>query len=301
GSGMENRGACGQPRAGFQPAVCRSGFKTVAPGFAGDEPGADVLPILGGEVVAQGLDLGEAAVEGADDFGAVLLKNLDPHGGVAGGDAGGVAQAVAREVSPVAGVGGEEAGQRGGQRLGQVADVRDDAVVLGGRGGHDFGAGAAPEGAHRVDGLGGRVGGRGDEADAFFKEVVGGVFPAGVRAAGHGMGADEDGAGGQGGGDLTAKLELDAADVGEERGGREVRGDAGGQLDDALDGGGQHDQIGVAHGELGGVGDGVAPRLVEQGRADLGAARPERDAPGKPAGAGGAGDGGAQQSGGEND
>src|SRR5690606_10898580 len=66
GSGMENRGACGQPRAGFQPAVCRSGFKTVAPGFAGDEPGADVLPILGGEDVAQGLDLGEAAVEGAD-------------------------------------------------------------------------------------------------------------------------------------------------------------------------------------------------------------------------------------------
>lgn len=127
------------------------------------------------------------------------------------------------------------------------------------------------------------------------------MFPAGFFAAGHGVGADEDCAGGAGvGGGGGADGAFDAADVGDDATVRQVRGEAGVELDDFIHRGGEHDEVGAGDGVFGGVGHVVEPGLVFEGGADFGAAGPDGDVFGLATGAGGAGDGGAEQAGGEN-
>lgn len=114
------------------------------------------------------------------------------------------------------------------------------------------------------------------------------------------MGADKVGVGAKCSGAEAGNVAFDAADVGNEGTGGEVRGDLADEGDDLVHRRGHHEQTCALCGDLGGVGDGVAPRLAGQGEAGLGAARPDNDAGGDAAGAGGTGDGGAEQAGGEN-
>ena len=62
---------------------------------------------------------------------------------------------------------------------------------------------------------------------------------------------------------------------------------------------GDHDQAGVAHGVLGRVGHGVAPRLLAEFQAHLGPSCPEHDPGGGAVGARRARDGTAEQAGSE--
>ena len=240
--------------------------------------------------------------QGAEDFVAVLLEDLDPHGRVARGDAGGVAQAVAGEIAPGGIFLREERAEARGDGLGEVADVGDDFVVFVGGDGADFGAEIAPEAGDGVGGFGVRfVGGgeRGDEADAFVEEVGAAVFPAGFLAAGHRVGADEKGGRGRRGVAGAGEFAFDAADVGDDCTSWQGGSDLAGEFDDFFDGCGQDNERRVADGFFGCVGDGVAPGLGLERETGFGAAGPDDDAAGDAAGAGGHGDGTAEQAGGE--
>jgi hypothetical protein len=274
----------------------------VAVGFAAVEAGADFGPVAVGDGGVQALEFVLETAECAEDFVAVLLEDLDPHGRVARGDAGGVAQAVAGEIAPGGIFLREERAEARRDGLGEVADVGDDFVVFVGCDGADFAAEIAPEAGDGVGGFGvsrGGAGERGDEADAFVEEVGAAVFPAGFLAAGHGVRADEKGGCGRRGVAGAGEFAFDAADVGDDRASGEGGGDLAGELDDFFDGGGEDDEGRVADGFLGRVGDGVAPRLFLERETSLGAAGPDDDAAGDAAGAGGHGDGTAEQAGGE--
>ena len=113
-------------------------------------------------------------------------------------------------------------------------------------------------------GLGGSIHERSDETGAVFEEGCGAVFPAGFFGAGHGVRADEVGVGCEGGVTEKGDFVFHAADVGDERAGGQVRGDLAGEVDDLVDGCGDHDEVGAADGCVGGLRDGVTPRLCAQ-------------------------------------
>jgi len=238
--------------------------------------------------------------ECAEDFFAVLLENLDPHRGVACGDAGGVAQTAAGGVAPGRIFLSEKTAECRCECLRKMADVGNDFVVFLGSDGGNGGAECAPELGNGFGCCGRRVCERCDETIATVKERFRAVFPAGFRAAGHRVGADKGDAGGHGGGALVAEFGFDAAHVGDDGTGGQMRADLAGEFDDFFNGCGEDDEAGGAHGFLGRIENLVTPGLVAQLLADFGAARPDDDAPGETAYVGGLGDGTAKQAGSEN-
>ena len=100
--------------------------------------------------------------------------------------------------------------------------------------------------------------------------------------------------GGQGGGGEPADLGLHAADIRNDRTLLQARGDFAHERDDAIDGRGNHHEVGGPHGLSGGFRDGVAPRLSAQREACFRPAGPERDALRCAAGAGSLGGGAAE-------
>jgi len=192
-------------------AACYLSIRLIAEGAEAEAVVAAAFEeVLEGEglvVVERGAELVEfmlEAVEGAEDFLAVLEGDGFPEGGVAGGDAGGVAQAGAGEVDPVGVAGAEVGAEGGGDEVGEVAEVGGDFVVGFGGGGGDFHAEVFPEAGDALD-VGGRgVDERGDEAGAALEEFGVGVVEAGFFGAGHGVGADEGDGGGEGGAGVAA-------------------------------------------------------------------------------------------------
>lgn len=259
------------------------------------EVGDDLDVVAVGEGGFEGVEFVFEFGEGAENFVAVLFEYGAPELRIAGGDAGGVAEAAAGVVAPVGILVGEEGAEGGGEDLGEVADVCDDFVVGVGGDGDGLGAEIAPEAGDGFGGGGGGLGKRGDETGAVVEEIGRAVFPTGFFGAGHGMGADEVSAAGEGGVAETGDFAFDAADVGDDGAGREVRGDLAGEIDDAIDGGGDDDEGGVADGGFGGVGDVIAPRLFAEGDAGFGTAGPDGDAIGDAVGAGGACDGSTEE------
>jgi len=268
------------------PTALETGANLGPVGLLESETEVGELLLVGGEGVKHGL--------------AIVLENLDPHRGVARGDAGGVAETVAGQVTPLAVFGGERAGEAGGGGLGQVADMRDDLVVAQGRDGDDGAAATSPEILQGLQRGGRRVGRRRDESDAVFEEGGGAVLPAGFLAAGHRMGADEDGSVGAGvGGGGGADRTFHAADVGDDRAGAKMRRDLAVELDDFVHRSGENDELRAGDRGLRGFGDFVDPGLRADGGADFRTTRPNRDGFGESARASGAGHGGAEQAGGE--
>jgi hypothetical protein len=106
---------------------------------------------------------------------------------------------------------------------------------------HDLGAECVPKFDDGGSGLGGCIHARSDETGAVFEEGCGAVFPAGFFGAGHGVRADEVGVGCEGGVTEEGDFVFHAADVGDERAGGQVRGDLAGEVDDLVDGCGDHD------------------------------------------------------------
>ena len=159
-----------------------------------------------------------------------------------------------------------------------MADVRDDFVVAGRFDCRGGGAEIAPETGGGFRGTGVGVFQRREKTGAMFEETGGRVFPTGFFRAGHRVRADEVRARTERGVAEAGDFAFHAADVGDDRAGREMRGDLLREWDDAVDGRGNDDNARAAHGFLGRVGDGVTPRLSAQREADLGPARPEHDA-----------------------
>ena len=271
----------------------------VAVGFPAFDAGGDFEVVAVGEGGAEAVEFGFEVAQGAENLIAVLLENGAPDLRVARGDAGRVAQAAAGVVAPRRIFFREATAEGGGDHLREVADVGDNFVVLVGRHGDHLGAEGMPE---RDDGGGGggrRVGERSDEAGAVLKEAGGAVFPAGFFGTGHGVCADEVGAGGEGGVGVAGDLAFHAADIGDEGAGREIGGDLAAEGDDLVDRGGDHDEVGPLHGCVGRVGDGVAPRLFAEGEARLRAAGPKHNPGGDAVDARSAGDRPAEETGGE--
>ena len=233
----------------------------VAVGFAARNTGGDFEVVAVGESGAQAMEFVFEAAEGAENLVAILLEDRAPDLWVAAGDARGVAQAAAGVVAPRRIFCGEKSAKTGRDDLRQVADVRDDFVVLVRRERHDLGAECVPKFDDGGGGLGGSIHERSDETGAVFEQSCGAVFPAGFLGAGHGVRADEVGVGCEGGVTEAGDFVFHAADVGDERAGGKVRGDLTGEGDDLVDGCGDHDETGVADGIAGGLRDGVAPWL----------------------------------------
>jgi hypothetical protein len=229
-------------------------------------------------VVEGGAELVEfalEAVEGAEDFLAILEGDGFPEGGVAGGDAGGVAQAGAGEVNPVGVAGAEVGAIGGGEKVRQVADVGGDFVVGLGRGGGDFQAEGFPEAGDALDIGGGGVDERSDEAGAALEEFGVGVFEAGFFGAGHGVGADEGDFFRERGASVAANEGLGGADIGDESAGTQARRDLGEERDDGVNGSAGDDEVGFGDGVTGVGKDGVAPGLGFALEAGLGTAGPD--------------------------
>ena len=243
-------------------------------------------------------------VEGAEDFVAILLKNIDPHVGVAGGDPGGVAQTVTGQLTPLGRFTGKSGAEIGRDYLRQVTDVGDDFVVLVRIDGDHFTAEVVPETDNEGDaGLGSIRGGR-DEAGASFKEGLFAILPASESAASHGMGSDEDRVrrlGREGGMGVAANLGLHTAHVGDQRSPRKMRSDPFDQAADTGNGGGNDDQIGRFDGGFGGFSHLVAPGLVSEFEANFGATRPDDNTPGSAASVSSLSDGTAKKTGSQND
>lgn len=296
------RGAArGGDDGGWKPSLrSRQGTELVAVGFAAFDAGGDFDVVAVGEGSAQAVEFVFEAAESAEDFVAVLLEDGAPDVRVAAGDASGVTEAAAGVVAPRGVFLREKSAEAGRDDLREMADVRDDFVVLIGGDGDDLGTEGMPEGDDGRGGGGRGVGERSDEAGAVLKEDRAAVFPTGFLGAGHGVGADEVGAGGKGGVAEAGDLALHAAHVSDESAGREIRRDLSGERDDLIDGGGDHDEAGAADGFAGRIGDGVAPRLFAELEARFGAAGPEHDPRGDAVDAGGAGDRATEESGGEN-
>ena len=231
----------------------------------------------------------------------ILLKNLDPHRGVARGDPRGVAQAVAGKITPTLVFTGQKSGERGGQHLRQVTDVGDDLVMLIGRDRGHLGAEFVPEAGHSRGGNRVGVFQRRDKTYATFEEGVRSVFPTGLLPSSHGVRADKMTAGGKRGVAGTAEFAFDAADVGGDHTGGQVRCDLAGKGDDGFNGRGKHDHGRLTHGFLGSFGDCLAPRLSAQFKPCLGTAGPNGYSPSKTAGVRGLGDRATKQTGSEND
>lgn len=277
----------------------RRGAEVVAIGFPAFDAGGDFEVVAVGEGGAETVEFVFEAAQGAEDFVAVLFENGAPDLRVARGDAGGVAQAAAGVIAPGGIFFREETAETGGDHLREVADVGDNFVVLVGCHGDHLGAEGMPE---RDDGGGGggrRVGERSDEAGALLEEAGGAVFPAGFFRSGHGVCADEVGAGGEGGVAEAGDLAFHTADIGDEGAGSEIGGDLAAEGDNLVDRGGDHDEVGPLHGGVGRVGDGVAPRLCAEGEPRLRAAGPENDPGGDTVDARSAGDRPAEETGGE--
>ena len=271
----------------------------VAIGFPTFDAGGDFEVVAVGEGGAETVEFVFEAAQGAENFIAILFENGAPDLRIARGDAGGVAQAAAGVIAPRGIFFREETAETGGDHLREVADMGDNFVVLVGRHGDHLGAEGMPE---RDDGGGGggrRVGERSDEAGAVSKEPGGAVFPAGFFGTGHGVRADEVGAGGEGGVAEAGDLAFHTADIGDEGAGSEIGGDLAAEGDDLVDRGGEHDQVSPLHGCVGRVGDGVAPRLFAEGETRFRAAGPENDPGGDTVDARGAGDRPAEETGGE--
>ena len=180
-----------------------------------------------------------------------------------------------------------------------MADVRDDFVVRIGIKGCHLRAEIVPEAHH--GGEGARVGpaqGR-DEAGALLDEGLGGMLPAGLFRAGHGVRADKVDSRRHRRVAEACDLALHAAHVGDERARGQARADRLRQRDDLVDRGGEHDEAGAAHRLLRGVAHLVAPGLGAQPHAVLGPARPEHDAAREAALARGLGHRAAEQTGGQ--
>lgn len=278
----------------------RQRAELLAVGFAAFDAGGDFGVVAVGESGAETVEFVFETGEGTEDFVAVLLEDGAPDLRVAAGDAGGIAEAAAGEVAPRVIFLREETAETGGDHLREMADVGDDLVVAIRGDGGDFGAEVVPEFYDGGGGVGGSIGERSDEAGAAFEKGGGAVLPAGFFGAGHGVGADEVRVRGEGGVSEAGDFGFYAADIGDERAGGEVGCDLAGERDDLIDGGGEDNERGAADGFVGGVGDGVAPRLLAEFQASFGTAGPEDDAGGHAAGAGGAGDGTAEEAGGEN-
>ena len=233
----------------------------VAVGFAALNSGGDFDVVAFGESGAQAMEFVFEAAEGAENLVAILFEDRAPDLWVAAGDARGVAQAAAGVVAPRGIFCGEKSAETGCDDLRQVADVRDDFVVLVRRDRHDLGAECVPKFDDGGGGLGGGIGERSDETGTVFEEGCGAVFPAGFFGAGHRVGTDEVGVGCEGGVTEAGDFFFYAADVGDERAGGKVGGDLAGEGDDLVDGCGDHNEVGAADGCVGRVRDGVAPRL----------------------------------------
>lgn len=106
-----------------------------------------------------------------------------------------------------------------------------------------------------VKGLGMGAGRWRDGADGVVEEILAGVGDAGFFGAGHGMTADEVAfGGGEDGFERIDDGDLDAADVGDDGAGLEMRGDVACEIGHLADGGAEDDEVGVgdAGGEVGG-------------------------------------------------
>ena len=236
----------------------------VAVGLAAFEAGGDFDVVAVGESGAQAVEFVFEAAQGAEDFVAILFEDGAPDLRITTSDARGVTQTAAGVVAPRGIFFGEKSTETRRDDLGQVTDVRDDFVVFVRGDGDDFSAEGMPK-RHRGGGGGGRgFGQRGDETGAAFEEGSGAVFPAGFFRAGHGVGTDEVCVGSEGGVSEAGNFAFYAADVGDQRAGCKLGGDAAGEWHDLVDGCGDHDEVGAADGCVGRVCDGVTPRLFAQ-------------------------------------
>ena len=156
-----------------------------------------------------------------------------------------------------------------------------------------------PERGNPVDGVGGSIGQRGDEAGTVPEEFGLGMVHAALLGSGHRVGADEEGPVGQGGCAQPADLCFHAPDVGDEGGRGQGVADLADERHNAVDRRADNDEIGSLDRFDRGGADLVAPGRLREIESGLGSPGPDFDPAGGVVEPGGLGDGCAEQTGGE--
>lgn len=211
--------------------------------------------------------MGEALLEFVQGAGNIFLVgdgDVAPHRVGTSGDAGHLAESASANVEH-RGVGSEFVdqgrGEGGRDHLREMADPGAEAVVIGGVEDGDF----SSHFASAVDELSAETGvdvlprERGEQPCCAFEKIGVGEFDSCILLARHGMAGEESlrGVGSEGFGGVGDDLLLGAADVGEQRLGRQGGAEAIDEVEDGDHGRSEHDQIAAMHGIGGMDGSGV--------------------------------------------